>query len=190
MLDIFGISQLDIENLETYLHESSNCEYTENVLNYITGFVQRKISSNERCMQCRQFLCFTQTHVLPLIQLKDRGGLVKPSSDLCYIVRLSNVILNEYMNCCNIFIEKNLIEKISIKVVRFLEVKKPTFLNFLDSHSNVLSYQGSHKNLFIKKVVAYYLCVKLHHLAKSKNQELKGNALRHKLNKLVLFKNQ
>ena len=113
---------------------------------------------------------------------------MKPNTDFCTIVRTTRIILDEFINTCSILEQKNIVEKVVQKVINFMSIKKPDILNALTGHSG--SELTCHRTVIIRKVVTCYVCVQLHHLAKQTNIEMKGKKIRHKFNKLVVFKNQ
>ena len=99
---------MEIEKIENYLDAPVKCEYTENIINYISGFVQKKIVAVMSCDECVDFFLSENTHEMPLLTTKNRGGLVKPNTDLCTLIQITSVILDEYVNCCNILVEKKI----------------------------------------------------------------------------------
>ena len=50
----------------------------------------------------------------------------------------------------NIFVEKDIMDKIYVNVVRILDIKQQNFLSFLDEHTDIMS-SGSHRSSMIKK---------------------------------------
>ena len=80
--------------------------YKEAILGYIAGYIVRKISTKISCVECHPALyhqrplalldhgyqAFENLH-LSLVNHKDRGGLVKPSSSVYTIVRQAEKII-------------------------------------------------------------------------------------------------
>lgn len=56
--------------------------YVEDVSVYIAGFIAMKILKKTSFEYCKTFLIMTK-HDSKLANIKDRGGLIKPSTDVC-----------------------------------------------------------------------------------------------------------
>ena len=65
-----------------------------------------------------------------------------------------------------------------------------TIFTELDDHMRECSFEDNHVFNLIKLVSRCYSKVRFHHLASTKSLELKGNNIRRRLSKLILFKNQ
>ena len=99
-----------------------------------------------------------------LLNIKKRGGLTKPSPAIEIIVRVSETVFSDLIkDGRNLFIEKNLVDKIIIKVNQTVLELFPSLLKDVDDH--VETHTSSHRYFLIKKVVSCYI-------------------------KLILFKNQ
>ena len=164
-----------------------NSLYKENALNYISGFVQRKILKNEKCSHCRQFLLSDSVKVSrSLLDIKTRGALMKPSLEVEYIVKVAENILSDLEKEEKFLQQKNISHVVFLKVFRYINMRKPNFIESFNFHDVTMS----HKYLFIKKIVHFYVMIKLKHMAKMKNLSLSVKKIRHKFTKIVHFKNQ
>ena len=79
----------------------------------------------------KKVVTFENQCELPLLQLKIRGALVKPNNDIFWVVQVTNQVLDHMLNSCNVFIERNIVEKVLIRVKTYLTEKKPNiFKNY------------------------------------------------------------
>ena len=180
--------ELEDSDLSSYFESSSL--YKSNVLNYISGFIQRKILKHELCTECKKFFNEGESITTPFLDLRNEGGLVKPNGKLNEVVIICENVLQDFISKTNIYTEKNVIEKIYQCSLKIIDVKKPSFLHVLNTHPQCFNSIGTHRNIFIRKIVNCYVTLKLKHLSKMKNQSLHKKKIRHQFNKLVLFKNQ
>lgn len=88
--------QLD-KDMEKYLQLlSSRSEYHDHVLNYIAGYITRTLVNDCSCTQCIIALQRGSSAACPSSELtirKDRGGLVKPTLDVFYIVQAADKVV-------------------------------------------------------------------------------------------------
>ena len=139
-----------------------NSLYKDNALNYISGFVQRKILKNEKCSHCRQFLLSDSAKVSrSLLDVKTRGALMKPSVELEYIVKVAENILSDLQKEEKFLQQKNISHVVFLKVFRYINTRKPNFIESFNFHETSLDVTLSHKFLFIKKIVHFYVMIKL-----------------------------
>ena len=179
----FDESPVNLECLES-------SEYKENVLAYIAGFIQKKIVKVEHCSECIMFIRNSCKSTSKFLDLRDQGGLIKPCDFMLEIVITSDSVLSQIMEKQNILLEQHVYEKCASLVLQSLDMKKPFFLSELNSHMQHLNSIGTHRNIFIKKVIKCYVSLKLKHIAKQKTEKLHKKKVRHVYSKLVLFKNQ
>ena len=93
-------------------------EFKGQALNYISGFIQKKIYEKEQCINCKLYIANLRiVNSSALLNIKNRGGLTKPSPAIKRIVRVSETVFSDLIkDGRNLFIEKNLVDKIIIKV--------------------------------------------------------------------------
>ena len=66
--------------------------FVENVLKYISGFIMRTLLKNEFCTYCYAYFKESKDRITcPLIETKQRGGLIKPIRDVVSIVKIANI---------------------------------------------------------------------------------------------------
>lgn len=65
------------------------CEFSINVIVYITGFIVHKIQKKIRWIECLKVLLTTPSEITyhALIKIKSRGYLIHPSADVVFIYR-------------------------------------------------------------------------------------------------------
>ena len=51
MEENFDTDETELNNIDIYLNAPNKCEYTENVVNYVSGFVQKKVVASLNCVQ-------------------------------------------------------------------------------------------------------------------------------------------
>ena len=118
-----------------------------------------------------------------LIDVKNRGGLIKSSIDVIKIVKFVEITLS---NMTNNF--SNLKSCISSKII--IGTKNFVYNNNIFHNLNCCddSFLESHKFNLATLICNQYLKIRLHHLARSKLSNIVSK--RRLLNKLILFNNQ
>lgn len=161
--------------------------YVGNVVEYISGYVANKLFKKISCDNCKLLLINNDTGDVPkLIALRNLGALINPSRDVIKICIKTESVIKEFKNNLH---EKNLKEKIKFNVINNL----PNIYSLFQSvQSDVLFLEQdilqSHKLLLIKSIVELYIKIRLHYEANKMSQ--KEENLRHKLHKLILFRNE
>ena len=123
-------------------------EYRSNVLNYISGFIQRSIVKTEQCISCKLFLSNLKiVKTSALLEIKDKSGLTRPTPIIEKIVTIADSILNPKLNSGDILREKNLIDKVYLITLRVVNLNKLYFFSELDAHVDDVGLLGSHRNL-------------------------------------------
>ena len=139
-------------------------EYRSNVLNYISGFIQRSKVKTEQCISCKLFLSNLKiVKTSALLEIKDKGGLTCPSPIIEKIVTIADSILNPKLSSGDILREKNLIDKVYLITLRVVNLNKLYFFSELDDHVDDVGLLGSHRNLLIRKIVCSFVTMRAKH---------------------------
>jgi len=158
-------------------------DYVLLVLEYISGFVVRRVKEKICCDFCSR--CLEGPHKPGnLIALKTNGGLIQPSEDVLKITRKTEEVLRQYNK--NIF-QKGFAAFAENKV--FKSVASQCFeSNEMFTHDLQHEILSSHKFKLIKLIIQMYLKVRLHYEGKVRSQP--KNYIRHSFTKQILFQHQ
>lgn len=178
--DADDIAELDILNKTSPVDP-----FTDNIVSYIAGFIVRRLIPSVKCSICRSRLLSTSDprHLFPcryfdLINIKDRGGLVRPSKAVIKTCMNSERVIRQYSK--REMASSKLAARIRLTVIE-------NGVAFPDDHDSGLD---SHATQLTKSIIDAYLKVKLHHLSKLSSDLLTGKRLRSKLTKTILFRHQ
>ena len=162
-------------------------EVQTSTVDYISGYIARRLVSNTDCTVCSGLLESTTRSIrrpeLSLISRKDRGGLSYPSDGLKKICEITERKIAECKLNSKLFCYTKILETISIQVVSCCLTQHPTFLQEADHHP-------LHKYNLIRKICMVYSTVRFKHIARERNLLLKKTRLRPKLTKLILLQHQ
>lgn len=179
---------------EWFIQQENSSIFRENAVFYIAGFVVSSLCKIIKCEICLQALeekpqehDYAFNKHSRFTQLKDNGGLHKPSKSVHELCRLTESCIRQNvtvsMQCNKISLA---IELAVLRNIVGMDI-------FPDLHEHMFDAElgiEHHRISLIKKIINLYRKVRLHKLAKDKNLELKGQAVRHKLSKLILFQGQ
>ncbi|KAE9524151.1 hypothetical protein AGLY_015516, partial [Aphis glycines] len=92
-LEYFCTAGIDIDEEDTsmllYLEQLQYTPYLMDITQYISGFVVRKIISILKYQEYAEFISESSITQITLIDLKNRGGLIKPSDDVTEFCRIA-----------------------------------------------------------------------------------------------------
>ena len=164
--------------------------YVENVCAYIAGFIVRRLLPKLRCTECREHLVDeANSSNCGLIELKNNGGLIKPSAGVVYVVQAAEqnirLLVSKESPAHSL---SRLGLQLQSAVLRDIDIDKA----FDHSKHALESADGldNHVITLIRKIVAYYIDIRKFHIIKSWNIDQLGTCVRQMMNKNVLFKNQ
>lgn len=174
------------------LGELPSCEMTmvsRAVIPYIAGFVVRKLLSL-KCSTCFDRLFASNTEeVLPLmhfdarmydlIEMRDEGGLIKPSRAVIFICHQTEAVIKHMKE--EDFCQRSLLCKIKLAVLNDSPVPFP------DDHESGLN---SHSLVLTKLVIDNYVKVRMHHLSNLRTSEAQGKKVRYNLKRTVILSHQ
>ena len=161
--------------------------FKDNIIVYMTGFIQRKILLKTNCEKCKKFMDIN-TISSAFIELKDVGGLIRPNKEIVKVVEIIDKVIQIFnITTPDILSERNIYQKVNIKAMSIILEQHPGLLEGLDGHGGPST--PSHKSNIIKQIVAIYTSMKLKHLSKLKNEK-KNDLARHKNLKANIFVHQ
>lgn len=197
------------EDDDSDLEEDSDCEFNnsdtsnlslfvENIVVYIAGYVARKLKNSLDCNVCKSALITTDSEYMSfredfcLLQDKYRGGLCKPSEDLVIVCKISERIIRQEQ--CRGVLKLNG-EKLAITIRRECLIRKVFYNLHTEYFSSSLKLASlnmhfTHKVQLINHIIKLYSKVRLHYIAKTHSLKSKSLSKRHKLRKIVHFRNE
>lgn len=152
--------------------------FQANVVEYIAGYVVKKVSGKLDCKICIEMLTENSTK-MSLISIRDFGGKLKyPSSYVTQILTTSEKIIRVELkqnHLSNAFS----FDKIVLKILS----------DFVNLHKNTFSKLDEHCYELSKDIICIFLCIRLKYYAKQENREFRKNNLRSKLNRITIVQN-
>ena len=162
----------------------------ENVLEYISGWVVRSLSSKISCADCLSSLvapCDSERRTDSLLEIKNNGGLVRPSESVIIVIQQAEKVLRESVDIHRVMKEDKWGHVIEMKV---LERLPPVFLDYKDHFRNSCHGIDSHYTDLVRNLCRVFLKLRRFHVVNLTNKQLRGRSVRHILTKTILFKNQ
>jgi len=124
-----------------------------------------------------------------LLKLKNRGMLLNASKSVRNICITAKYIFR--MEHGNILTNKTILNKICIKTMNEIGQDSSIFnSDTIIDHIKNQNIFDNHRNQLIKLITEYYTRLRLHHFSRMHTLNIKGNNIRRKFSKLILFKNQ
>lgn len=166
-----------------YIEENLN-----HTVEYLTGFIQRKLYGKIDCQRCIELIKECQDHQSEFVTLKSHGGLQQPKADLFSIAEITEKIWHVFSSkneLHHLDAYDNILRNV-IHNVQFKEILK----NFND-HGDHVDMEKSHKFVVISLFTQFYLKSKFNYVGKCLTRSIHEDSLiRHKCTKLVLFQGQ
>lgn len=205
------VNQSEIDAEESDEDENADCSYEvdagnisslslfiENIVVYIAGYVGKKLKDRLDCDECISALITTDREYVQLredfclLLDKDRGGLCKPSEDLIIVCKVAERVIRREQS-------KDLLklngEKLCL-LVRQECLDRKLFYNLHNEYFSSSLKQAhfnihlTHKINLINEISKVYSRTRLHYIAKNFSLQSKSFSKRHKLRKLVHFRNE
>ena len=183
-----SLATSELEWIDLYCDSRPSNEYQNNVLTYISGYVQRRLLATEKCAECINFLRCEEKSSSDFVDFVNEGKLTKPSKSLDFVVKKSDMILNSFANQNFLYSQKNITERICQNVVNMMAECHPEILSEVDHFGN--SFMDNHKLCMMRKICALYVSLRLKHAAREKKNTLVEKRVRRTMTKVILFKNQ
>lgn len=152
---------------------------------YIAGYLVRKVSKSISCVTCRQALVSQHpstkyAHLYTLLEIKDNGGLVRPSDGVITIILTADMYLRStnkpsYLGCV---------------VHVFNTVGSSDVLDLRSHIDNTVYNITNHSTSLIRLILQVFYNLRQHHYAKAQTFALQGTSSRHTHTKAVIFSGQ
>lgn len=170
-------------------------EYKHAVVGYIAGYVVRMVKKKVHCAECQIALMASEVDPIEgsigaqFINLKNRGGLVKPSSSVLTVCEETEKCFQRMYAMVGNNLPQTRHFLPAITNVVLSAVGHKCFAS-LETHMFDSTVDNNHVFNLIKCIAQCYSNIRLHHLAKQKTFAVSGATVRKELSKLILFKHQ
>ena len=165
--------------------ESTVNEFTDNVLPYLSGFIQRVVLRTEKCLSCASYLMDEKKmFTCPLIKTKERGGLIKPNREVVRLVTIANTVFQTTLKIRNIEAEKNTFQKLSIQTEKVLKDREFDLFTDVDTICNS-KFPGLHSTKLKKKILSIFWATRVGHYLRLQNSQ-RSLGVRHRNKKSVI----
>ena len=111
------------------------------------------------------------------------GGLNYPSESLMKVCKATEKEIQAEKLKSNFFSNESILKKLSVRISGAMVTQHPNIFIHAD-------HAALHKYALIKEICAVFLSIRMKHIAKEKNQEIKKDRIRKKLSRLIIFKHQ
>ena len=162
-------------------------EYKQDIIVYISGFVQKSLLKKEHCLECKVLISNQKTlQSSEILDIKNRGPLIIPCSEFVKVCTVAFCVFEGRVKEPHLLTEKNLVQRLVLKTKMIVHSKYPNILSFLGNHA--MSLTSNHSSIMIGKIASLLLTILMHHHCKIINN--KETKVRQMYSKLILFKNQ
>jgi len=202
--DLLHLSQPAEQTVEPFVPTNFNIDhdyctvqhlslFVSNVVEYISGWVARKLTPKIACADCLGALVTTadkKQKTSSLIEIKNNGGLVKPAESLVRVVQEAEKVLREMVNIHHVRKEDYWDYHLETRVLE--RIPSDVFSNgdMAEHFQNSLHGIDSHYTDLIRNICRVYIRMRRFHAINLTNQRLHGRSVRQSLTKTILFKNQ
>jgi len=191
-LDVPADNEHDYSSLNSFANLSI---YKEYLIPYISGFVIKMVKKRIKCPVCISALTLESDQIfdnLMFIEIKNKGGLTKPSQSVVRICECTERLIQRILNCNNGALPQsvgnNFVSTLTLTV--FSEIAEKHIFEELNDHMLDSSINCNHVFSLIKCIIQCFITIRMHALAKNYTEKITGIKVRNKLSKLVLFKHQ
>lgn len=156
--------------------------FVNDIVEYISGFVARKVSRGINCEVCASAL-ISKTSDCKLLNTKDRGGLFRATSDVINICKIAERVLREAPDLTRQS------DKLNVLIVKATSKISLTD-KFVILQEHILNQEpiSNHLITLIYYILYNYFIVRLHHQNASLNDT--KSRLRKKFTKLIHFRHE
>jgi hypothetical protein len=190
-----GFTEADLFSADVFVSEEQVLSLpmlsslSENVCCYISGFIVRKLTSRLKCATCRELLL--SSTVLPdsraFLELKNNGGLVVPSQGVNAVVKHAEKCVRMVVHTCDATRLKQFGHQLEVDVLSAVD---PYALFGFEHAMETFDGVDNHVISLTRLIVRSYVNLRKNKIAKLWNLTRTSTNIRHKLTKLILFKNQ
>jgi len=172
-------------NLTTYI-EGTTTQQTvvDDIVEYIAGFIVRKLEKKIISDDCIRSLTRTHSEVGSLLNIKNRGGLRKPSVDVIHLCQVAERVFKMYQS--RLSTSSNIINFLIIKATSRISINKI----FLSIAEHILNQEPLNNHLLqiVHIIFQSYFRIRIHHYCMNESQP--DDRIRSFLTKTIHFKNQ
>ncbi|KAL3182393.1 hypothetical protein MRX96_034667 [Rhipicephalus microplus] len=186
LTDMRRSSILEPHDDHDYTHPENLSAVVVAVVPYIAGFVVRQVCKTT-CEEC--IAALYSDELVPLVEQKNRGGLVSPSKDVIGLCEAVEKGLRRLQIECGTLQAVNCQSKHLVLEVLRLSVEEKWFQK-LEQHILDLDPLDNHIYSLCKKVAELYVKIRIHHMTKERNREIIKDRVRPVLSRMIIFKHQ
>lgn len=165
--------------------------YVGNITGYIAGFVCLMVRRRIPCATCHT-ATVSERSPSAFFERKNRGGLQKPSSSTIYICQTTEKVIRREDNLHGTSLPKkgNLSDSLTVSAMTELSGHLEKLFPELQNHMFESAAESNHFVRLVKCVIASYIKIRMHRIAKTETTKITGSNIRKQLTKLILFKHQ
>lgn len=153
---------------------------THNIIGYIAGFIARRLLKALSCETCKTALIEDGSHNVFLIDIKNRGGLLRPSCDLCRLVADTEVRLR----CAG----QQVLKGHSRQALVIAAVRSAVNAGLFANLGCIEAAAESHQYFLLRQACENFVRVRVFHMIRQQN--VKKQSLRHELTKKIIVMGQ
>jgi len=153
------------------------------IVEYIAGFVVKKLKKKINCNECVKALLSDSSNNF-LLNIKNQGRLIKPSTDVVKLCKLSETIFKSHQN--EIKCKKDIISYLTIKASSKIQIS--TLFSSLSVHILDQSPLDNYLLQIVTLNFKTYFKLRLHHHNKTLSHPTER--IRSHLTKTIHFKGQ
>jgi len=163
--------------------EDDFTEYSIDVLEYISGFIVKKVLSKMKCIMCSDAIQDDNRTSINLLDIKNRGGLKKPSKDVISLCKIGELVFKIHKH-----------KLLAYNPIDFLIIKASSKINIndyftsLNIHILEQSPLNNHLLQLIKMIFKTFFTTRLNYHLKNLSQP--QHRIRSHLTKVIHFRNQ
>jgi len=163
--------------------------FVNNILEYIAGWVVRKLSPKIACADCLSahvVKADTITHCDSLLEIKNNGGLVKPSADVNAVIQQAEKVLCQQVNIQPVVKQDRWRHELETRVLQ--QIPDSLFADMKEHFNCSRCGIDSHDTNLVRNLCRMFLTLRRFHVINRTNQESRSCYVRHALTKIIVFK--